>query len=50
MYTYKLTFTVNGIRTSAIVSANSLSAAQRIIREQYAGARIVFISTGHERQ
>lgn len=50
MYTYKLTFTVNGKRTETYVRATSSMDAQRLVRSQYAGANINFISTGHERQ
>lgn len=48
MNTYRLTFTINGTRTTEIVSAHTLGDAKRIIRERYAGCNINFISTGHE--
>lgn len=48
MNTYKLTFTVNGKRTETIVRANSIMDAKKLVQAQYAGARINFISTGHE--
>lgn len=48
MKTYKLTFTVNGKRTEQIVKANSIDDAKKIIRAQYQGANVNFISTGHE--
>lgn len=49
MNTYRLTFTVNGKRTEQIVKANSTNDARNLIKAQYQGARINFISTGHER-
>ncbi len=49
MNTYRLTFTINGKRTEQIVKASSLNAAKDIIKSMYPGARISFISTGHER-
>lgn len=48
MNTYRLTFTVNGKRTEQIVRAYSMTEARNIIKAQYQGARINFISTGHE--
>lgn len=48
MNTYYLTFTVNGKRTEQEVRANTIMDAKRIILAQYQGARINFISTGHE--
>ncbi len=48
MKSYRLTFTVNGKRTEQIVRANSMMEAKALIKAQYQGARINFISTGHE--
>ena len=48
MNTYCLTFTVNGKRTEQIVRARSINEARNLIRAQYAGCNINFISTGHE--
>lgn len=48
MNTYRLTFTVNGKRTEQAVRANDMMAAKNIIRVQYQGCTINFISTGHE--
>ncbi len=48
MNTYRLTFTVNGRRTEQIVRASSIMSAKQIIKDQYKGANINFISTGHE--
>lgn len=48
MNAYKLTFTINGKRTEQIVKATSLTSAKSIIKAQYPGAKINFISTGHE--
>lgn len=44
MKTYKLVFTVNGKRTETLITASSLDDAKRIVRAQYSGARISFIS------
>lgn len=48
MKAFRLTFTVNGHRTEQIVKASSFTSAKDIVKAQYPGARIVFISTGHE--
>ena len=48
MYTFCLTFTVNGKRTEQVVRSHSLIDAKNIIRAQYQGCTINFISTGHE--
>lgn len=48
MNTYYLTFTVNGKRTEQTVRARTLMDAKNLIRAQYAGCSINFISTGHE--
>lgn len=45
---YRLTFTVDGRRTEQVVRAYSLNEAKAIIKSQYQGCRINFISTGHE--
>ncbi len=47
MYTYKLTFTVNGKRTEAYVQATSMMDAKQLVISQYSGANINSISTGH---
>lgn len=48
MKSFRLTFTVNGKRTEQIVYAHTIGDAKRIIKVQYAGANIMFISTGRE--
>lgn len=48
MKSFRLTFTVNGKRTEQIVKAHTIDDARRLIRAQYAGANINFISTGRE--
>lgn len=48
MKSFRLTFTVNGKRTEQIVNANTLTEAKNIIKSQYSGAKINFISTGRE--
>ena len=48
MNTYYLTFTVNGKRTEQAVRAKTMTDAKNLIRAQYAGSSISFISTGHE--
>ena len=48
MNTYYLTFTVNGKRTEQAVRARTIADARNLIRVQYAGCNINFISTGHE--
>ena len=40
MYKWKIEFTVNGIRTEAIVSANSSIDAKKLIEWQYSGQRV----------
>ena len=46
---YRLTFSVNGKKTEQIVRAYTLGEAKQLIRTQYQGANINFISTGHEK-
>ena len=48
MNRFRLTFTVYGKRTEQIVTAKSYSDAKNLIRMQYSGAHINFISTGKE--
>lgn len=49
MYTFCLTFTVNGKRTEQIVRAHTIMDARKLIEAQYQGCSIRHISTGHER-
>ena len=49
MYSFCLTFTVDGKRMEEIVRANTLDDAKRIIKQRYSGHNVNFISTGHER-
>ena len=49
MYTFCLTFTVNGKKTEQIVRAHTIGDARKLIEAQYQGCSIRHISTGHER-
>lgn len=49
MYTFCLTFTVNGKRTEQIVRAHTIGDARKLIEAQYQGCSIRHIITGHER-
>lgn len=44
MYTWKITFTINGKRMQEVVQANTKGEAQNIIKMRYPGQRINFIS------
>lgn len=48
MKSFRITFTINGQRTEQIVRANTLSEVQRLIKMQYSGKNINFISTDRE--
>ena len=49
MVSYKITYKVNGNRTEEIITAISPSAAKNIVRVNYAGAKIQFISSTVEK-
>lgn len=44
MYSYKIDFTVNGIRTRLTVQAKTPMDAKRLVQAQYAGSHITFWS------
>ena len=41
---YKVVFRVNGSRSETVVSANSSTAARKLIEAQYAGQKVSIIS------
>ena len=48
MKNFRITFTIDGRRTEQIVRAHSLMEAKNIVKAQFPGHNIRFISTGHE--
>lgn len=44
MYTYKITFSVNGARTEQIVKAINQITAENILKAQYPNCKIVIVS------
>lgn len=44
MTKFKLTITVNGMRTEAIVSANNSTQAKKLVEAQYPNCKIYFAS------
>ena len=49
MKKWKVTFTIDGKRSEQVISAYTLDDAHDMIKKQYSGCHISFISTGHER-